>query len=126
MATLADELLADLMEDGSDLDQDEPGFSGDEGAGIKDSTMDDANEETTTIDESEVAAAIDAENEDEAKALVEKINFSSVSDVRSVASLMKALKPILEVSSQFPPPNLPPILVVYNYIDIVLTCFLFE
>jgi hypothetical protein len=41
----------------------------------------------------------DAEDEEEAKARIEKMQLASVSDVRSVAGLMRQLEPVMEVSS---------------------------
>ena len=38
----------------------------------------------------------DAEDEEEAKARIEKMQLASVSDVRSVAGLMKQLEPVME------------------------------
>ncbi|KAK5175953.1 U4/U6-U5 snRNP complex subunit prp31, partial [Cryomyces antarcticus] len=38
----------------------------------------------------------DAEDEEEAKARIEKMQLGGVSDVRSVASLMKTLEPVME------------------------------
>ena len=39
----------------------------------------------------------DAEDEEEAKARIEKMQLASVSDVRSVAGLMRQLEPVMEV-----------------------------
>jgi U4/U6 small nuclear ribonucleoprotein PRP31 len=44
----------------------------------------------------------DAEDEEEAKARIEKMQLASVSDVRSVAGLMKQLEPVMEVSKSSP------------------------
>ena len=44
----------------------------------------------------------DAEDEEEAKARIEKMQLASVSDVRSVAGLMKQLEPVMEVSIPYP------------------------
>lgn len=44
----------------------------------------------------------DAEDEEEAKARIEKMQLASVSDVRSVAGLMKQLEPVMEVSKPIP------------------------
>lgn len=44
----------------------------------------------------------DAEDEEEAKARIEKMQLANVADVRSVAGLMKQLEPVIEVS----PPTL--------------------
>jgi U4/U6 small nuclear ribonucleoprotein PRP31 len=98
MATLADELLADLMDDDSDFeDQDDSNLP-------EDIENDDGAEKTTFDNDAEmkdadaVNAVAEAEDEAEAKARVEKINFAAIGDVRSVANLMKSLKPVLEVS----------------------------
>ena len=53
-------------------------------------------------DEEMVGAQIselDVEDEEEAKAKVEKMQLGGVDDVRSVAGLMKTLEPVLEVST---------------------------
>lgn len=44
----------------------------------------------------------DAEDEEETKARVEKMELKTVSDVRSVAGLMKQLQPVMEVSQSQP------------------------
>lgn len=44
----------------------------------------------------------DAEDEEEAKARIEKMQLASVSDVRSVAGLMRQLEPVMEVSKPTP------------------------
>ncbi|KAM0697039.1 hypothetical protein Q7P36_003110 [Cladosporium allicinum] len=48
----------------------------------------------------------DAEDEEEAKARIEKMQLASVSDVRSVAGLMKQLEPVMEKIEHYK--NLPP------------------
>lgn len=40
----------------------------------------------------------DAEDEEEAKARIEKMQLANVADVRSVAGLMRQLEPVIEVS----------------------------
>ncbi|KAE9980318.1 hypothetical protein BLS_008085 [Venturia inaequalis] len=120
MATLADELLADLMDSGSEGegdDQDEAYGQSDfsasnglnsEGNALEDTEMseDDENEEATLAAKMGLGttAVTEAEDGEEAKARVEKMNLADVSDVRHVASLMKTLKPVIEVSTApFPP-----------------------
>jgi U4/U6 small nuclear ribonucleoprotein PRP31 len=44
----------------------------------------------------------DAEDEEEAKARIEKMQLASVADVRSVAGLMRQLEPVMEVSRPTP------------------------
>lgn len=124
MATLADELLADLLEDDSEVD-DDSNYQDDENAPEPKpavSDQDDDDEKMGEADmlqaaESDHSAVTDAEDEAEAKARVEKTNFSAISDVRSVAGLMKSLKPVLEVSHKIPIASL---FGVYR-LDIVLT-----
>ena len=114
MATLADELLNDFEDSGSEgeaepqdgLVQDgstTPPVYG--GAHAPNSSMvldgdeeeEDEDEEMSTAGASKDAVA-DAENEDEAKAKVVKMQLGGVNDVRNVASLMKTLEPVLKVS----------------------------
>jgi U4/U6 small nuclear ribonucleoprotein PRP31 len=115
MATLADELLADLMEDGSDgeegfddilagdADGDATISAGLSGAMDTDQDQDQDDEAMSEAAMLSAAAAgrsavTEAEDEDEAKARVAKMHFGGISDVRSVAGLIKSLKPVLEVS----------------------------
>lgn len=112
MSTLADELLQDFEDSGSD---------------VEDNTQDDsrdvtgANGESESHDKALMDMDVDKEGspeEDEvngsgrkvsfvedaqtAKEKVEKMQFGAVSDVRSVASLMQTLEPVLEVSATTP------------------------
>jgi U4/U6 small nuclear ribonucleoprotein PRP31 len=112
MATLADELLADLMDSGSEYESDSE--NGDEsrqdGAdGIAMDANDDQEEEAEDVDEEEAYRIAEASkkraapaDEEEAKARVEKMNFGGISDIRSVAVLMKSLQPVIEVSTHSP------------------------
>ncbi|KAK4131943.1 Nop domain-containing protein [Trichocladium antarcticum] len=112
MATLADELLLDFEDSGSDAGADEhddalfgeAGLSngahtiGDDTA--MDEAQDDYDDEADAymmegMDHSAAAAADDA-NEPDAKAKVEKMQLGGVRDVRAVAGLMKTLTPVLE------------------------------
>lgn len=117
MSTLADELLQDFEDSGSEgEDQQNGGLFADEddskaglnghassGTGANGGGMElDGDEEEVDEDE-EMAGMNDAavdrpEDEEEAKAKVEKMQLGGVNDVRSVASLMKTLEPVLEVS----------------------------
>jgi U4/U6 small nuclear ribonucleoprotein PRP31 len=118
MASLADELLndfegsgsedegklaADFLHDGSSEPRRkdslrEPGGSmeldGDE------EELDDENDEMDADAGASAELAVSAG--DEVKAKIEKMQLGAVSDVRSVARLMKTLQPILEVSCPFP------------------------
>jgi len=105
MATLADELLNDFEDSGSEHEEEanglEPGDEipadeNDHNHGIPldgdEEEMEDAEEEVTARDD-------DLEDEDDTKAKVEKMRLGAVRDVRTVAGLMKTLQPVLEVSS---------------------------
>lgn len=105
MSTLADELLQDFEDLGSDgeaaPDDVQDGRDGSpaangivrdmsEGEDKEDEEMEDATDEAKTV-----GAMDDAE---EAKTKVEKMKLGVVKDVRSVATLMDTLVPVLEVS----------------------------
>ncbi len=120
MATLADELLNDFEASGSEGEEDishdflqddgvttKPALNGTHKAdanGASGSMELDDDEEEVEEDEEMVAATTasvavqQAEDEEEAKARVEKMQLGGVSDVRSVAGLMKTLAPVMEVS----------------------------
>ncbi|EEQ90379.1 hypothetical protein RJZ56_001968 [Blastomyces dermatitidis] len=124
MATLADELLNDFEESGSEdegkvantLFPDSVGEPDlDTSAKARGEGMElDGDEEEGNDDEADVDVAIDptgklAKEMGEAeatKAKVEKMRLGAVSDVRSVASLMKTLQPILDKVSYYQ--SLPP------------------
>lgn len=86
MATLADELMNDFEDSGSEGGLDD--------AHLKD--QDDRDEDTR--DTPILPDSVDeADNNDEGQEKIEKTQFKGVSDVRSVARLMETLRPILEV-----------------------------
>jgi U4/U6 small nuclear ribonucleoprotein PRP31 len=117
MSTLADELLQDFEDSGSegeeqqngslfqDEDESKAGLNGHALAvkGNNSGSMElDGDEEEVEEDE-EMAGMNDTavdkvEDEEEAKARVERMQLKGVDDVRSVAGLMKTLEPVLEVS----------------------------
>jgi len=119
MATLADELLNDFEDSGSENGDRENGFldngerepndhlfkeisNGQIGMELDgdEEGDEDADEE---IAARQGAAGIDeAPDEEETKAKVEKMKLAGVSDVRTVAGLMKTLQPVLEVRCPFP------------------------
>ena len=119
MATLADELLNDFEDSGSDRDNEShQNFSGDvaengESGGARpsahengmdlddDEELEDSEEEFNP--ENASTELRNAADEDEAKAKVEKLKLGGVSDVRSVAGLMKTLQPVLEVCAILSP-----------------------
>lgn len=104
MSTLADELLQDFEDFGSDEEvaaDDAPygdappasnGLSGDmsDGEDKEDEVMEDATDEAKAVGTMDDA--------DEAKTKVEKMKLGVVKDVRNVATLMDTLSPVLEVS----------------------------
>jgi U4/U6 small nuclear ribonucleoprotein PRP31 len=117
MSTLADELLQDFGDsDPEGDDQQNGGLFGDEdhskaglnghasAPGLHGGGMElDGDEEEVDEDE-EMAGMNDSamdrpDDEEEAKAKVEKMQLGGVNDVRSVAGLMKTLEPVLEVST---------------------------
>ena len=126
MATLADELLNDFEDSDPEGDGEHANeFHDDEAErpsnglmphqnGITDMDMED--EDGEDEDEAmDVANAVKTEgleagdDEEEAKAKVEKMELGGVKDVRSVAGLMKKLEPVLEVSLPFHHPVWPQI-----------------
>ena len=113
MSTLADELLQDFEDSGSENGEQQDGesFDNDEGLHAAKTSILRANDESMELDgdEEEVGedeemgglndSGIDVEDEEDAKAKVEKMDLGAVDDVRSVAKLMKTLEPVLEVST---------------------------
>jgi U4/U6 small nuclear ribonucleoprotein PRP31 len=124
MATLADELLNDFEDSGSEDGNRQNGFLGDEDQGepnehaFKDEPsdfqikmeLDDDEEEVEDAEEEQAAQnegrdLNDIPDEEETKAKVEKMNLGGVGDVRSVAVLMKTLQPVLEVITSLLSPD---------------------
>lgn len=114
MSTLADELLQDFEDSGSEGEGQNEGLFPDNGdskdglnghaihAGANGSMELDGDEEEVDEDEEMggvTDSGIDVEDEEETKAKVEKMELGGVDDVRSVARLMKTLEPVLEVST---------------------------
>ena len=114
MSTLADELLNDFEDSGSEGDgEQQNGFFQDdatppttngraqapEGSMVLDGDEEDISEDGDTALGSLIptGAAVDIEDQEEVKAKVEKRQFGEVNDVRSVAGLMKTLEPVLQV-----------------------------
>src|SRR4051794_40716541 len=108
MSTLADELLQDFEDSGSeggeeqndslfpnedeqkgDLNGNGVGFSGAHGSMELDGDEEDVDEDEAMAGVNE--SGIDVEDEAETKAKVEKMELGGVDDVRSVARLMKTL-----------------------------------
>ena len=114
MSTLADELLNDFEDSGSEGESEQQnGFHQDdatppqttgraqapEGSMVLDGDEEDVSEdeEAALGGTSATGAVADLEDEEEAKAKVEKMQLGGVNDVRSVAGLMKTLEPVLQV-----------------------------
>ena len=111
MATLADELLNDFEDSGSEDEGNKEAFlrndAGDESTERANGGMDLDGDEEEVKDENDGLdllgvpkgeSAGERTEEEEAKDKIEKMQLGGVSDVKSVASLMKTLEPILEVS----------------------------
>lgn len=126
MSTLADELLNDFEDSGSEGEADrQNGFLHDApsppasssatghrqsastngAAGVMvldvDEEYDDDDEEMMNGDTLASGMLEDAEDEEEAKAKVEKMQLGGINDVRNVAGLMKTLEPVLQVGVLF-------------------------
>ena len=132
MATLADELLNDFEDSGSEQGDDtndyQNGDESNEQNGDQNNRSNslpgmelDEDEESMGDAEEEVQARQAngdiPEDEDDTKAKVEKMKLGGVSDVRNVAGLMKTLQPVLEVSIPRPCRDL----VIYQKGKAVLT-----
>lgn len=104
MSTLADELLNDFEDNGSEDESEQqngflhgsaspPGPNGHQKVHGDDMEEDDEDEEMLNGSN----GMEDAQDEEETKAKVEKMQLGGVSDVRNVAGLMRTLEPVLEV-----------------------------
>ncbi|KAF2088934.1 Nop domain-containing protein [Saccharata proteae CBS 121410] len=130
MATLADELLNDFEDSGDEQEvQDDEGLGQDGIDGIvpgkqqqrgksagEDGGMELDDDEEDVVEDEEMMdsqnmpnrGADEAEDEEEAKARIEKMQLGGINDVRSVAGLMKTLEPVMERIAHFqslPPTN---------------------
>ncbi|KAK7969864.1 pre-mrna-processing factor 31 protein [Apiospora saccharicola] len=115
MSTLADELLQDFEESGSENgdEQNDLGLEGDSGAtkgdddgNNKDDDDDggmvlDGDEEAPDDQDEEMGGIDSLEDEDEAKAKVEKMQLGDVKDVRKVSTVMDRLEPLLKDIDRF-------------------------
>lgn len=114
MSTLADELLNDFEDSGSDGENEQQNgfshdttsppeaglFNGQPPASTNGALMDMDEEDEDEDDEMAdggMARRDAPEDEEEAKAKVEKMQLGGVNDVRNVAGLMNTLEPVLEV-----------------------------
>lgn len=134
MSTLADELLNDFEDSGSEGESEQQnGFLQDgatppatngrvqasQGSMVLDGDEEDVSddEEAELGDSITTSATVDVEDEEEAKAKVEKMQLGGVNDVRSVAGLMKTLEPVLQVCVCLLIP-----LVLYRWIKVYIFC----
>ncbi|KAL8869141.1 MAG: hypothetical protein Q9174_004490 [Haloplaca sp. 1 TL-2023] len=112
MSTLADELLNDFEDSGSEGEEEQQnGFLQESATPPRVNGKDsqamllDGDEEDEPSDEEDAPNGAlkleEVDDEEEAKAKVEKMQLGGVSDVRTVAGLMTTLEPVLEVR----PPN---------------------
>ena len=120
MSTLADELLQDFGDSGSedgddqvengllDTDAASNGWRPD-GAAIEIKDADAEDDEDEMMEDMDGEALNVTDDPEETKARVEKMQLGGVQDVRSVAGLMKTLKPVLEVSDPFHPSHGTPV-----------------
>ncbi|KAJ2905101.1 hypothetical protein MKZ38_006347 [Zalerion maritima] len=114
MASLADELLQDFDDSGSEgennvvVDEGNDAFPEGNGAPKDEFAMElDGDEEAPDDDEDMGGVEVKPTDDTEAaKARIEKMQLSGVHDVRSVAGLMKTLTPVLEVSDALFPRRL--------------------
>lgn len=107
MSTVADDLLNDFGSSGDEAEELE-----NEGLVLTEKTtngdrdamdVDDDEENEGASDDEAAGAMNDMEDTEATKAKVEKMQLGAVKDVRSVASLMQTLEPILEVSRSLTP-----------------------
>ncbi|CAF9941248.1 U4/U6-U5 snRNP complex subunit prp31 [Imshaugia aleurites] len=134
MSTLADELLNDFEDSGSEGESEQQnGFlqndatpptnngraQATEGSMILDGDEEDVSEDDDAAigGANATGAAADVEDEEEAKAKVEKMQLGGVNDVRSVAGLMKTLEPVLQVCACLLAP-----LLLFNQTKVYICC----
>lgn len=104
MSTVADDLLNDFGSSGDEAEEVENGglAQGDDDNTNDDRDAMDVDGAAPDKDEDDASSGNDVNDADDAeatKAKVEKMQLGGVKDVRSVASLMQTLEPILEVST---------------------------
>lgn len=109
MATLADELLNDFEESDSEnesknIPHDGNVADGDDELDVDRITpladLDEGGDQLQSDAAVSQMAIVEDQEQDDTKASIERMQFSGVRDVRSVARLMKTLQPILEVCAK--------------------------
>lgn len=101
MSTVADDLLNDFGSSGDEAeDQENDGLTQTEdGPADRDANAMEVDGQQDDEDEAHLKKGdADADDPEATKAKIEKMQLGAVKDVRSVASLMQTLEPILEVS----------------------------
>ncbi len=106
MSTLVDELLHDFEDSGSEAGDDRHdgllGDDDDEAAALMgtngDVEMDAADLLSSDEDEEMTGIGGRVDDDEDTKAKVDKMQLGGISDIRSVAGLIKTLEPVLEVS----------------------------
>lgn len=107
MSTVADELLNDFGSSGDEAEEnDNDGLVNDEPQENGDHDVMDVDGDQEGSDDEEGNDMKEMGDAEATKAKVEKMQLGAVKDVRSVASLMQTLEPVLEVSIPLPSPNL--------------------
>lgn len=107
MSNDADDLLLDFADSGDEAEEEQnDGLVKDQEAtddreGDRDAMEVDGDAAAKGDDESDTELS-DIEDSEATKAKVEKMQLGGVKDVRSVASLMQTLEPVLEVSTNSP------------------------
>ena len=125
MSTLADELLNDFEDSGSEREDEQKnsflhdtissppanlvnghgrhsksvGHNGSMELDDDEEDVDVQDEQLISQDGSNGNTLVDADDEEDAKAKVEKMQLGGINDVRSVAGLMKSLEPVLQVGT---------------------------
>ncbi|KAF5495236.1 Pre-mRNA-processing factor 31 [Colletotrichum siamense] len=112
MATLAEELFNDFADSGSEADETQQDGNDALGLDLAHQTVNHSSSNDMDLDADDIEADADddvmagvskgtvdtVEDAEDAKSKVEKMQLGGVSDVRSVASLMQTLEPVIEVS----------------------------
>ena len=106
MSTVVDDLLLDFADSGDDAEDDQENGTGQENAVAAADGDGDEIRETMDMDDEDEARDEQSDDEmndpdvaDVTKARIEKMELATVESVHGIASLMKVLEPILEVSS---------------------------
>jgi len=100
MATLADELQNDFADSDDDQDNDNDA----DNPSTIDPELDQHHDEHMSDDEPTLVLLDEAEEEEDARLQADKSNSRDHKEMRGVASFMRSMEPILDVSRPPPPP----------------------